>query len=335
MLSFVRRLVSFLAVIAAFGLLTRPAQAEITWSPQTGWVAQGGLSGLVGKDGKTALSYMNRARTAEENHSYFSALRNYKRVTKKYPSSIYAPEAFFHTGEIRLRRRQYFKSFDAYQEVVTRYPNFDRFDYVIKQQYEIADKLLAGARNRIFGVIPSFVNREKAVEYFERVLLTAPYSEFAPLALMKIAQGHQRLGNTEEGIDALDRLINTYPQSVLAPDAYLRRAQTHASLVDGAFYDQASTREAITYYQDFTILYPGDKGVGEAEKGLGQMKTVLAQSKIKMGDFYFYKRHTYVAARVFYNEAITAYPDSEVASLARKRLANVESKAEYAAAHPK
>jgi outer membrane protein assembly factor BamD len=43
-----------------------------------------------------------------------------------------------------------------------------------------------------------------------------------------------------------------------------------------------------------------------------------------MADFYFYKRYNYTAARVFYNEAITSYPDSPVAEKAKKRLAEVE-----------
>jgi outer membrane protein assembly factor BamD len=57
------------------------------------------------------------------------------------------------------------------------------------------------------------------------------------------------------------------------------------------------------------------------------MKAVLAESKIKIGDFYFYKRSNYTAARVFYNEAITAFPDSEVAGEAKTKLAEVEARA--------
>jgi outer membrane protein assembly factor BamD len=60
------------------------------------------------------------------------------------------------------------------------------------------------------------------------------------------------------------------------------------------------------------------------------MKTMLAESKITMADFYFYKRSNFVAARVFYNEAITSYPDSDVATLAKKRLADVEIAAKKA-----
>ena len=113
----------------------------------------------------------------------------------------------------------------------------------------------------------------------------------------------------------------------LAPDAYLKLAQTHASLVDGPYYDQAATKESITYFTDFMLLFPSDTNIASAEKGLDNMKTMLAESKMRMADFYFYKRSNYKAARVFYNEAITAYPESAIAQRAKNRLAEVEAKA--------
>jgi len=89
--------------------------------------------------------------------------------------------------------------------------------------------------------------------------------------------------------------------------------------------------QAISYNEDFMILFPSDPKIAQAAQGLDGMKKMLAQSKMKIGDFYFYKRDNYTAARVFYNEAITSYPDSDVAKLARVRLNQVEAKAKAAA----
>ena len=61
--------------------------------------------------------------------------------------------------------------------------------------------------------------------------------------------------------------------------------------------------------------------------GLDSMKVMLAESKMKIGDFYFYKRDNFTAAKVFYNEAITSYPESPIAARAKLRLADVEAKA--------
>ncbi|WP_414661523.1 tetratricopeptide repeat protein [Horticoccus sp. 23ND18S-11] len=313
----------------AFGLLTGLARADLVWSAQTGWRVEGGaLSGLAGAEGSKALDQMNKARTAEEEGSGRSAIRTYQAIAKKYPNSIYAPEALYRSARIRLARKEYNKSFEDFQQVLARYPNTRRFNEITGEQYRIASALLDGARGRmLFGLLPGFKQREKSIEYFETILVNAPYSDYAPLSLMNVARGHQKLGNTENAIDALDRMINTYSQTLLAPDAYLKLAQTHASLVDGPYYDQGSTKEAITYFTDFMLLFPSDTGVANAEKGLDGMKTMLAESKMRMADFYFYKRSNFKAARVFYNEAITAYPESKIAQRAKARLAEVEAKA--------
>lgn len=314
---------------ALLGFLPATARADLVWSKETGWRVEGGaLSGLAGPEGRKALDLMNEARADEDKGSSRAAIKIYAKIAKQYPNSIYAPEAFYRSARLHLSRKEYSKAFDDFQQVVGRYPNTKRFNEIIGEQYRIASALLDGARNRIFfGLLPGFTARERALEYFETILSNAPYSDYAPLALMNIARGHQQLKNPEDAIYALDRMINNYPQSLLAPDAYLKIGQTHASLVDGPYYDQAATKEAITYYTDFMLLYPSDPNIATAEKGLDGMKTMLAESKMKIGDFYFYKRNNFVAAKVFYNEAITSYPDSAVAGRAKLRLADVEAKA--------
>lgn len=327
-MSFFRPLFRSASLLAAL-LLAGGVGAEVTWSPETGWRVEGGiLADLSGGDGQNALDLMNSARAAEEAGHQGKALDGYEKVVKKYPSSVFAADAYYRIAGIRHQRHEYFKAFDAYQQIVSRYPNTEKFNDVVGRQYRIASELSEGARNRMFGIIPGFKNRDRAVAYFEATVANAPYSDYAPLSLMNVARAHQRLGNTEEAIDALDRMINFYPRSVLTPDAYLRLAQTHASLVEGPYYDQASTKEAITYYEDFMILFPGDTGIANAEKGLADMKKVLAESKMILADYYFKYRKNYKAAKVFYNEAITVYPDSEVAARARNQLTEVDSRIE-------
>jgi outer membrane protein assembly factor BamD len=326
-LSFVGALRAITLFSLVFGLLTSAAHADLIWSPATGWRVEGGaLSGLTGVAGSKALDQMNSARRSEEEGSTRSAIRTYGAIAKKYPNSIYAPEALYRSARLRLSKKDFTKAFNDFQQILTRYPNTKRFNEITGEQYRIASALLDGARGRmLFGLLPGFTQRDKALEYFETIVANAPYSDYAPLSLMNVARGHQKLKQTENAIDALDRMINSYPQSLLAPDAYLKLAQTHASLVDGPYYDQASTKEAITYFTDFMLLFPSDTSIAAAEKGLDGMKTMLAESKLKIGDFYLYKRRNYKAARVFYNEAITAYPESAIANRAKARLTEVEA----------
>ncbi len=324
------RLPAILCLVSSLlGLWSSAARADLVWTRETGWRVEGGaLAGLAGAEGRKALDVMNKARAAEEAGSHRSAISSYQSVAKKYPNAIYAPEALYRSARLRIAGKNFTKAFEDFQQVLSRYPNTRRFNEIIGEQYRIASALLDGARGRmVWGLLPGFKQRDKALEFFETILANAPYSDYAPLSLMNIARGHQKLGNVENAVDALDRMINNYGQSLLAPDAYLKLAQTHASLVDGPYYDQGATKESITYFTDFMLLFPSDSNVAAAEKGLDGMKTMLAESKVRMADFYFYKRSNFKAARVFYNEAITAYPESTIANRAKARLVEVEAKA--------
>jgi outer membrane protein assembly factor BamD len=317
----------FLAALLALLLVPARLAADLIWTPEGGWKVQGGaLTAFTGEEARSALDAMNKARSAEESGNDGTALKHYGIVAKKYPNSIYAAEALYRTGLIQQKRHQYHKAFTTYQMMVSKYPNSEKFNQVIGEQYRIASDLFEGKRSKIFSWLPGFKNRERAIGYFELIVQTAPYSDYAPLALMNAARGYKMMMESPAAIDALDRMINTYPRNVLTPDAYLKIAETHASLVDGPAYDQSSTKEAITYYEDYMILFPGDAGMASAEKGLERMKTVLASSKLTMADYYFKYRHNYKAAKVFYNEAITVYPDSKVAAEAREKLVVVDAK---------
>ena len=184
---------------------------------------------------------------------------------------------------------------------------------------------MEGSRGRIFWVLPGFKQYSAAVSQFEQILENAPYSDLAPFALMNIALLSEKTGDTENAIDALDRLINYYPQSTLAPDAYFNLAQIYADLVKGYAYDQGSTRRAISYYEDFLVLFPNSRYAGEVEANLKKMENLLAKSRLDLGDFFYYYRNNTTAALVFYNEAITIEPNSDSAEEARLRIEDIEA----------
>lgn len=254
-----------------------------------------------------------------------SALDGFKTVAKQYPGSRYAPEALFQTGEIRLRARSWKKSFEAYQNIVELYPNFPQFTEVIARQFDLAISLAEGNNSRYIFLIP-YNNYDRAIEYFEKIVANAPYSDYAPLALMNVALIHRYRKDSPEAIDALDRLINNYPSSLLTSNAYLNLADTFGGIVEGPHYDQGATREAINYYQDYLILFPRDPDLARGERGLADMQNVFAGSKFILGEYFYKHRKDYRAAKIFLNEAITVAPKSLVADEARALLAVIDAK---------
>jgi len=127
------RALRFLCLVSSvFCLLSSVGRADLVWTSATGWRVEGGaLSGLAGAEGSKALDVMNSARTKEEQGSTRSALRAYATVAKKYPNSIYAPEALYRSARLRLAGKDYQKAFEDFQGVVGRYPNTKRFNEII------------------------------------------------------------------------------------------------------------------------------------------------------------------------------------------------------------
>lgn len=270
-----------------------------------------------------AVPYMELARSHLNAGNLSGALAAYRTVHREFPGSRFAPEALFQTGRIQKERKKWRRAFDAFQRIMDFYPYFPQFNEVISEQFEVATALAEGINTRYLGLIP-YKNFDRAITYYERLVANAPYSDFAPLALMNIALIERHRRNAPEAIDALDRLINNYPASLLTTDAYLQLADTFAGIVTGPRYDQGATREAISYYRDFLILYPESDRVSVGETGLRDMEEILAESKAILGEYYLRYRRYLPGARVFLNEAITAAPESRAAARARELLLEVD-----------
>ena len=322
--SFAFAVAVFLWMFAAGGA-TQALANSVKWSPETGYESdQADLSGLLPEEQKNILRLMNEARAAEEKGSYRSAVKKFKRVSKKYPKSQYSPEAYYRRALIALKQNKVDKAFEAFNTVAWAYPNYGSFNETLGEMYKIAVARLETHRDKILFVIPGFKNTDRAIQYFEKIVMIAPYSDYAPLSLMNVAKAWSDKNSDTMTIYALDRLVTNYPNSFLASDAYLKLAQTHYSLIDGPEYDQRATEDAITFFEDFLIQYPENQNVAQAEDGLTGARNIHSMSKVKMGDFYNFKRSRYKAAQILYNQAITIAPLSESAELARKRLERIE-----------
>ncbi|MEO0508292.1 MAG: outer membrane protein assembly factor BamD [Verrucomicrobiota bacterium] len=276
-------------------------------------------------DEAKATKAVEAAKVSLESGKTRLAKRQLKKIVKKYGNAEATGEARYLLGKILMTGGKWKKAFNTLQEVVIENPDFEQYNQVIGAQFECATALMEGARGRILWVIPGFKQYTEAVRQFEILVSNGPYSDYAPLALMNIALLSEKQNESEIAIDALDRLINYYPQSMLAPDAYYNMAGTYSSLVQGSDYDQGATRQAISYYEDFMILFPQSNYLGEVEANLAAMQNLLAESRLNLGDFFYYYRNNNTAALTFYKEAITIAPESEVADEARARVTDVEA----------
>jgi len=324
-----RSLVAGLALALVACALSPSVRADLVWTPDGGWQVEGGVLGpLFGDMGasKSALEAMNKAKAAQEAGRYWSALSQYNQVIADFPGSVFAPEALFQESMVYIERHQFEKAYDTLDRIIKRYPDYPNFNGIIRQQFRVGD-LMSTERPYLMGWFPWFKDPMQAADFYEGVAKNAPATEYAPMALMKIALLDLRMSsfldsgeNAAKAIDALKRLINDYPQSMLASNAYLELADVYSKLVIGPPYDQGSTRQSIRYLEDYLYYYKDSPDAPSAEKKRNDLLDTYARSQVILGDFYYYYRNSNRAALIFYNQAVTLAPTSAAATQARAQI---------------
>jgi outer membrane protein assembly factor BamD len=318
-----RKYILFLMLILS---LTR-LNADLVWTRELGWQPTSDSASVSKFNGELldSLQLMNEARWAQEEGHINMALAKYKSVCKKFPNSIFAPEAYFQIGKIKVSKNQFNDAFKAFTAITNGYPAYPHFNAVLHEKFEIARLLKGGERPKYFGVIPGFKDYQITVNFYKKIVEDAPFSDIAPLALIHIGDFANRNNHPLDAIAAFEQLIDEYPYSEYTPEAYLKLGDVYAKMTKSALYDQGATKLAMNNYEDFLTLYPNHKDAAKAQAGYDQMRVRLAESKLRIGDFYFNARNNGKAAIIMYDQAAHFLPRSEIERNARERIAYVRA----------
>lgn len=260
------------------------------------------------------------------------ALDVYQSIWKQFAETESAPSAYHRAGRLYAKKRQYNRAFESFKVIGEHYPQYPQFSEVVKDQFDVAYTLMQGRRPYYLGLIPGFKDYDSAIQFFDGVVKSAPFSEQAPKALFCIARLENEHGAKAKAIDALDRLMDGYSDFELIPEAYLFQAEIYLSLVHGPEYDQGATQKALHCYEDFLTLFGSKLESGlinsaqlqRAQQGLRKAKMLYAQSRLVVGDFFYLRRHYGAGALTFYDEARMAAPETPIADLASKKMDQIQ-----------
>ncbi|MDR1890962.1 MAG: tetratricopeptide repeat protein [Puniceicoccales bacterium] len=304
--------------------LTR-LDADLVWTEETGWTSTFDTAFKFNREPPEALLLMNDARSFQEDGAFKHALTIYKDVCKRFPDSIFAPEAYYQIGKMRMSRNQFNDAFKAFTAITQKYPEYPRFNDVLHAKFEIARLLKSGERPKYFGVIPGFRDYQATIDFYKKIIEDAPFSDIAPLALVHMGEFAISKNRPLDAIAAFEQLVDEYPYSEYAPEAYLKLGDLYSKMIKSPLYNQGATKLAMNYYEDFLTLYPNHKDAAKAQEGYDLMKTRLAESKLAIGDFYFNARNNGKAAIIMYNKTAHFLPGSQIEHSAREKIAYIKA----------
>ncbi|MCF8069059.1 MAG: outer membrane protein assembly factor BamD [Desulfobacterales bacterium] len=147
-----------------------------------------------------------------------------------------------------------------------------------------------------------------ALESFEQLRDWYPFSKYAILAELKIADSHYHLKEYEEAIGAYQSFENLHPRNEAIPYVIYQIGRCYFDRIDTIDRDQASTKQALDIFKRLQKQYPDDQYSVKAEEHIVDCFKSLAGNEFYIGEWYFKTGHYKSSVQRFYN-VINEYPD--------------------------
>ena len=308
-------------VIIALLLVLLPFRcpAPLIYRPGEGWTYE-----PVGGEGKwqmtRAKDQLDVAQAAFDKQAYSLALKAARRVVSVWPLSDYAPQAQYLAGRCLEALGREEKAFAEYQKLLEKHPKTANYDEILRRQFEIANKFLAGKWFKLWGYIPFFPSMEKTADLYAKIVKNGPYSPVAPQAQMSIGKAREKQKNYEAAVKAYETAADRYnDRPEIASAALFRAGLAYNKQAQTSEYDQTTAGQAINTFRDFMTLYPSDTRVPEAQKIISSLRIEQARGNFEIAKFYE-KYKKWNGAMVYYNEVVVQDPNSPYAAEARQRI---------------
>jgi outer membrane protein assembly factor BamD len=328
-----RRFIRLLLIATLWLAFPYLAPAPLIYRPGEGWTYE-----PVGGEGKwiqaRAKDQLEVAQAAFDKKAYGLALKAARRVVKVWPLSDYAPPAQYLVARCYETKGQDERAFKEYQTILEKYPKALNYDEVVRRQYEICNRFLAGEWFKLWNYVPvpSWLSAgmDRTAGMYDKVVKNGPYSEVGPLAQMKLGATRDKQSDYELAVKAYELAADRYhdrPQ--IAADAIFQAGLARQKEARSAEYDQGAAGQAISLFTEFIALYPNDPRVPQAQKIITSLKTEQARGCFETAKFYErYKRWN--GAMVYYNEVVALDPNSSYAAAARQRLDELKRRTQQA-----
>lgn len=189
-----------------------------------------------------------------------------------------------------------------------------------RQNFEEGEKAFEGKRY------------PEAIKFFEHVKNKFPYSKYASLADLRIADAHFAREKWLEAADAYRMFVRFHPRHEKAGFATFRVAHAYYNAMskDVFFFpptremDQTSTRDAISAFDEYLARFPKGEHVEEARELRTKARTRLAEHDVYAAEFYA-KRNKWQGAAWRYLRVADEYKETDLAAEALLKAAEIHA----------
>ncbi len=146
----------------------------------------------------------------------------------------------------------------------------------------------------VFGLFTS-VDFPTAVTQFQEVIDNYPFSEYAPLAELQIAEINERMGKFEEAASFYQDFVEAHPEHPKIPFALYRLGECYVAQMRDPDRDQEPTKKALSQLEFLTSRFPDSEYAAKGKELLARAQDQLALREAKIAEFYYGKGQYHAA----------------------------------------
>lgn len=158
-------------------------------------------------------------------------------------------------------------------------------------------------------------NYPRALELFQEVVDNYPFSRYAPVAELRIADCHFHMEDYIEAALLYDLFVKMHPKREEVPYALYHQGMCHYNLMRKPSRDQDETRDTYAIFRELVAGFPEDPNAADAGVKMVECRQRLARHELLVADFYF-KRREYWAAAARYRGVWQGYSELEFTDMA-------------------
>ena len=164
----------------------------------------------------------------------------------------------------------------------------------------------------------------QSIAAFEKLRDWYPFSRYAILAELKIADAYFQLEEYADAIFAYEEFEQLHPRNEAIPYVIYRIGRSYFNQIDTIDRDQSNALKALETYRRLAAQYPNDAYAGMANSDMVACYQSLSGHEFYVGVFY-YKNKRYKAAKARFTAVVEKYPDVGFHHRALTYLANCEA----------
>ncbi|WP_213358130.1 tetratricopeptide repeat protein [Chlamydiifrater phoenicopteri] len=272
--------------------------------------------------------YMEEGKQFLAKGQYHKALTCFLIIINHFPGHELLPESTLLAGKCHLKRDQ----FDLANKLLSKYLTLPEASYsqeLFEMKLQIAANFALGKRKHLFSLegFPKLENADQdAFDIYNEVLSAHPFENLGAVALYYKGELHRVRKEFDEALKVFQKLTKQFSSHELSIKAYVAISEIYVIKSLPEPHNTTYLTLSKANLDKFLKKHPNHPAIKVLNENIRKIEECHAKGLYSTGKFYEKKKKP-SAAKIYYQTAVSLYPNTSWVSKCDSRIARLSRKA--------